>query len=111
MPDNARSGRVDRPGGAPPDAHAGERSASGRHPLETGDLIIVRVESPDARSRYEFRVHGGSSMPVCFARFEQAATAGERIAQQKRLRLFFRDAEDKAPLLLRDFRPPGEPQR
>jgi hypothetical protein len=74
-------------------------------------LIIVRVESPDARSRYEFRIHGGSPIPVCFMRFEQAATAGERVAQHRRLRLFFRDTEDKAPLLLRDFRPPRDRQR
>lgn len=111
MPDNARSRRLDRPPGTQPHPHAGERSASGRHPLEAGDLIIVRMESPDARSRYEFRIHGGSAMPVCFASFEQAATAGERVAQQKGLRLFFRDREDKAPLLLRDFRPPRDPQR
>ena len=111
MPDNARPGRSDHPPRAQPDQGAGEPTVRGSQALvETGDLVIVRMESPDARARYEFRIHGGSWMPVCFTRFEQAAMAGERLARQKRVRLFFHEHEDEAPSLLRDFRRPGDHQ-
>jgi hypothetical protein len=97
-----------KPPGADP-AEAVERIISRRQLIiEDGDVLIVRTSGgfrPNTqRALYQLRVQGHGLLPERFAGFEGAAVAGERITEARKVRLFYLDADDEPPFLLRDYR-------
>ena len=99
-------------------AEAVERIVPRRQLLfENGDVIIVRVPSGlNLTGRlYQLRIRGSGPIAERFVSFEHAAAAGDQVAAQARVRLFYvdSDSEYEVPHLLKDYRPgrPPDPNR
>ena len=99
-------------------AEAVERIVPRRQLLfENGDVIIVRVPSGlNLTGRlYQLRIRGSGPIAERFVSFEHAAGAGDQVAAQARVRLFYvdSDSEYEVPHLLKDYRPakPSTPNR
>ena len=94
-------------------AEAVERIVSRRQLIfQDGDVVIVRIPgglSATTRSVYQLRLRGKGPVPGRFANFDHAVAAGDQLATQRRVRLFYidSDAEHEIPHLLKDYRPPA----
>jgi hypothetical protein len=92
-------------------SEAVERIVSRRQLLfEDGDVVIMRGPAglrSDARSVYHLRVRGKGPLSARFVNFDHAAAAGEQLARDRRVRLYYidSDAVQEVPHLLKDYRP------
>src|SRR5687768_16778961 len=110
-----RKKKPDRPRQRPPRSvdpiEAVERIVSRRQVLfEDGDVVIMRGAAglrSDARSVYHLRVRGQGPLSARFVNFDHAAAAGEQLARDRRVRLYYIDSEalQEVPHLLKDYRP------
>jgi hypothetical protein len=94
-------------------SEAVERIVSRRQLLfEDGDVVIMRGPAglrSDARSVYHLRLRGQGPLSARFVNFDHAAAAGEQLARDRRVRLYYidSDAVQEVPHLLKDYRPSG----
>lgn len=99
----------------PIDAPADALERVGRiHGLEPepGDIVVTREAagrlttlSTVAVWRYALRTIDRLGPPRYFSRYDAAASEGERMAAERRVRLFY--TEDAQPVLLMDYRSSG----
>ena len=80
-------------------AEAVERIVPRRQLLfENGDVIIVRIPSGlnlTGRLYQLFRIRGSGPIAERFVSFEHAAAAGDQVAAQARVRLFYVDSDSE----------------
>lgn len=90
-------------------AEAVERIVSRRHLLiEKGDVFLRRapaaLRGSDERDIYHLTRHEMEPLPGRFTNFEHAVAAGDEFATRQRVRLYFQEAPDHPPQLLKDCR-------
>ena len=77
--------------------------------IEVGDVCIghaqAGLKSAAERHVYGLSRHGRGPIPGRFTSFEHAVAAGDELARNHRVRLFYQDAPGTAPQLLKDYRP------
>ena len=109
-----RKKKPDHPDPPPPSvdpSEAVERIVSRRQLLfEDGDVVIMRGPAglrSDARSVYHLRLRGQGPLTARFVNFDHAAAAGDQLAKDRRVRLYYidSDAVQEVPHLLKDYRP------
>ena len=92
-------------------SEAVERIVSRRQLLfDDGDVVIMRGPAglrSDARSVYHLRLRGQGPLTARFVNFDHAAAAGDQLARDRRVRLYYidSDAVQEVPHLLKDYRP------
>jgi hypothetical protein len=90
-------------------AEAVERIVSRRRLIiEKGDIFISRVtdaiRGSAERDIYQLMRHDLGLVPGRFTSFENAVVAGDQLATEHRVRLYFQEAPDHPPQLLKDCR-------